>query len=127
VTSAPPTSSANAVLSHFIEGRFNEVRPERAKTQPLPANRLGFPALEIHAGVNGVLGLTAVCLSQLNARPIAAQSCTRVSAFPHSNPGRHWLDPSNVSGNQTDGKDETSLGQRGVAAARHDADGWPFD
>jgi hypothetical protein len=36
------------------------------------------------------------------------------------------LDPSNVSGNQTDGKDETSPGQRGVAAARHDADGWPF-
>ena len=32
--SAPPTSSANAVSSHFIEGRFNEVRPERAKTQP---------------------------------------------------------------------------------------------
>src|SRR5271169_2641709 len=31
---APPTSSANAVSSHFIEGRFNEVRPERAKTQP---------------------------------------------------------------------------------------------
>ena len=38
-----------------------------------------------------------------------------------------WLDPSNVSGNRTDGKDETSPGQRGVAAARHDADGWPFD
>jgi hypothetical protein len=38
-----------------------------------------------------------------------------------------WLDPSNVSGNQTDGKDETSPGQRGVAAARRDADGWPFD
>jgi hypothetical protein len=37
-----------------------------------------------------------------------------------------WLDPSNVSGNRTDGKDETSSGQRGVAAARHDADGWPF-
>jgi hypothetical protein len=34
--SAPPTSSANAVSSHFIEGRFNEVRPERAKTR-LPA------------------------------------------------------------------------------------------
>src|ERR1700722_1857086 len=32
--SAPPTSSANAVSSHFIEGRFNEVKPERAKTQP---------------------------------------------------------------------------------------------
>ena len=38
-----------------------------------------------------------------------------------------WLDEPNVSGNQTDGKDETSPGQRGVAAARHDADGWPFD
>ena len=38
-----------------------------------------------------------------------------------------WLDPSNVSGNRTDGKDETSPGQRGVATARHDADGWPFD
>ena len=37
-----------------------------------------------------------------------------------------WLDPSNVSGNRTDGKDETSPGQRGVAATRHDADGWPF-
>ena len=32
----PPTSSANAVSSHFIEGRFNEVRPERAKTQLRP-------------------------------------------------------------------------------------------
>jgi hypothetical protein len=38
-----------------------------------------------------------------------------------------WLDPSNVSANRTDGKDETSPGQRGAAAARHDADGWPFD
>ena len=38
-----------------------------------------------------------------------------------------WLDPSNVCGNQTDGKDETSPGPRGVAAARHNADGWPFD
>ena len=38
-----------------------------------------------------------------------------------------WLDPSNVSGKRTDGKDETPPGQRGVAAARHDADGWPFD
>jgi hypothetical protein len=37
-----------------------------------------------------------------------------------------WLDPSNVSGNRTDGKDETSPGERGVAATRHDADGWPF-
>jgi hypothetical protein len=38
-----------------------------------------------------------------------------------------WLDPSNVSGNRTDGKNETSPGQRGVAAARHGPDGWPFD
>ena len=38
-----------------------------------------------------------------------------------------WLDRSNVSGDRTDGKDETSAGQRGVAAARRDADGWPFD
>ena len=38
-----------------------------------------------------------------------------------------WLDPSNVSCNRTDGKDETSPGQRGVAAARHGPDGWPFD
>ena len=38
-----------------------------------------------------------------------------------------WLDPSNVSGNRTDGKDETSPGQRDVATARHDPDGWPFD
>jgi hypothetical protein len=38
-----------------------------------------------------------------------------------------WLDPSNVSGKRTDRKDETSPGQRCVAAARHDADGWPFD
>jgi hypothetical protein len=37
-----------------------------------------------------------------------------------------WLDSSNVSGNRTDRKDETSPGQRGVAATRHDADGWPF-
>jgi hypothetical protein len=37
-----------------------------------------------------------------------------------------WLDPSKISGNRTDGKDETSPEQRGVAAARHDADGWPF-
>ena len=37
------------------------------------------------------------------------------------------LDGSNVSGKRTDGKDETSPGQRGVAATRHDADGWPFD
>ena len=37
-----------------------------------------------------------------------------------------WLDPPNVSANRTDGKDETSPGQRGVAAARHDVDGWPF-
>jgi hypothetical protein len=38
-----------------------------------------------------------------------------------------WPDPSNVSGNRTDGKVETSPGQLGLAAARHDADGWPFD
>ena len=38
-----------------------------------------------------------------------------------------WLDGSNVSGKRTDGKDETSPGQRDVAAARHNADGWPFD
>jgi hypothetical protein len=37
-----------------------------------------------------------------------------------------WLDPPNVSGNQTSGKDETSPPQRGVATARDDADGWPF-
>ena len=37
-----------------------------------------------------------------------------------------WLDEPNVSGDQTSGKDETSPRQRGVAAARHDADGWPF-
>jgi len=37
-----------------------------------------------------------------------------------------WLDPPNVSGNQTGGKDETSPPRRGVATARHDADGWPF-
>jgi len=38
-----------------------------------------------------------------------------------------WLDPSNVSGNRTEGKDETSPGQRGDPAARHDADGCPLD
>jgi hypothetical protein len=38
-----------------------------------------------------------------------------------------WLEPSNVSGRRTDRNDETSPGHRGVAAARHDADGWPFD
>jgi hypothetical protein len=38
-----------------------------------------------------------------------------------------WLDPSNVSGNQTSREDETSPRQRGVATARRDADGWPFD
>ena len=37
-----------------------------------------------------------------------------------------WLDPSNVSGDQTGAKDETLPQQHGVAAARHDADGWPF-
>jgi hypothetical protein len=38
-----------------------------------------------------------------------------------------WLDPPNVPGDQTGRKDETSLRQRGVATARHDADGWPFE
>jgi hypothetical protein len=38
-----------------------------------------------------------------------------------------WLDEPNVSGDQTGRKDETSPRQRGVAATRHDADGWPFD
>jgi hypothetical protein len=37
-----------------------------------------------------------------------------------------WLDEPNVSGDQTGGKDETLSQQRGVATARHDADGWPF-
>ena len=37
-----------------------------------------------------------------------------------------WLDEPNVSGDQTTRKDETSPRQRGVAATRHDADGWPF-
>jgi hypothetical protein len=37
-----------------------------------------------------------------------------------------WLDEPNVSGDQISGKDETSPGPRGVAAARHDPDGWPF-
>jgi hypothetical protein len=38
-----------------------------------------------------------------------------------------WLDEPNVSGDQTSRNDETSLRQRGVATARHDPDGWPFD
>ena len=37
-----------------------------------------------------------------------------------------WLDEPNVSGDQIKGKNETSPRQRGVAATRHDADGWPF-
>ena len=37
-----------------------------------------------------------------------------------------WLDEPNVPGGQISGIDETSSRQRGVAAARHDADGWPF-
>jgi hypothetical protein len=37
-----------------------------------------------------------------------------------------WLDEPNVSGNQISWKEETSPRQRGVAAIRHDADGWPF-
>jgi len=32
----PADVSANAVSSHFIEGRCNEIRPERAKTQLRP-------------------------------------------------------------------------------------------
>ena len=36
------------------------------------------------------------------------------------------LDEPNVSGDQISGKDETSPRQCGVAATRHDADGWPF-
>jgi hypothetical protein len=38
-----------------------------------------------------------------------------------------WLDEPNVRGDQTSGRDETWPRQRGAAAARHDADGWPFD
>jgi hypothetical protein len=38
-----------------------------------------------------------------------------------------WLDEPNVPADQISGKDETSPRQRGVATARHDADGWPFD
>ena len=38
-----------------------------------------------------------------------------------------WLDGPNVSGDQTSRKDEISPRQHGVAAARHEADGWPFD
>jgi hypothetical protein len=37
-----------------------------------------------------------------------------------------WLDEPNVPGDQISGKDETSPRQRGVAATRHNADGWPF-
>jgi hypothetical protein len=37
-----------------------------------------------------------------------------------------WLDEPNVPGDQISGIDETSPRQRGVAATRHDADGWPF-
>jgi hypothetical protein len=37
-----------------------------------------------------------------------------------------WLDELNVLGDPISGKDETSSRQRGVAAIRHDADGWPF-
>ena len=36
-----------------------------------------------------------------------------------------WVDEPNVPGDQISGK-ETSPRQRGVAATRHDADGWPF-
>ena len=38
-----------------------------------------------------------------------------------------WLDEPNDPRDLIGGKDETSPGQRGVAAARNDADGWPFD
>src|SRR5271165_2793883 len=56
--SAPPTPSANAVSSHFIEGRFNEVRPERAKTQP--------PALTSEGDRDRLLpGLLAVARSNI--------------------------------------------------------------
>jgi hypothetical protein len=37
-----------------------------------------------------------------------------------------WLYEPNVPGDQISGKDETSPRERGVAATRHDADGWPF-
>ena len=37
-----------------------------------------------------------------------------------------WLYEPNVPGDQINGKDETSPRERGVAATRHDADGWPF-
>jgi hypothetical protein len=37
-----------------------------------------------------------------------------------------WLYEPNVPGDQISGKDETSPRERGVAASRHDADGWPF-
>jgi hypothetical protein len=37
-----------------------------------------------------------------------------------------WLDEPIVPGDQISGIDETSPRQRGVAATRHDADGWPF-
>ena len=37
-----------------------------------------------------------------------------------------WLDEPNVSGDQTNEKDETPTRQRGVATARRDPDGWPF-
>jgi hypothetical protein len=37
-----------------------------------------------------------------------------------------WLDEPNVPGDKISGKDETSPRQRGVAATRHNADGWPF-
>jgi hypothetical protein len=37
-----------------------------------------------------------------------------------------WLDEPDIPGDQISGIDETSPRQRGVAATRHDADGWPF-
>ena len=53
-----PTSSANAVSSHFIVGHFNEVRPERAKTLP--------PALTSEGDRGRLLpGLLAVARSNI--------------------------------------------------------------
>jgi hypothetical protein len=37
-----------------------------------------------------------------------------------------WLDEPNVPDDQTIGKDEILPRQRGVAAGRREADGWPF-
>ena len=51
----------------------------------------------------------------------ALASCSMAGVYV-----RVWLDEPKVSGDQTSRKDETSPRQRGVAATRHDADGWPF-